>query len=298
MPTPAPPTKQLDIKATMADFKKMYEENPSRSMMHSMIIGDKGAGKTDLARTMPGPVFIFSFDPDGCKTLQPLVADGSVVVDTRYEDDDPANPTSYKLFKNEFNRLRLGGFFEGFASVVLDSLTTLSNSLEWAILKNEGRMIPAVELGRKSNFKEEGGVAMRRPDWRLFRNEMLMVTRTFNSLPCHTFMMGHIMRDKNEVTSQMERTLMVPGKARVEMPMNTSEVYHLMVRPGHLATPSPSIKRCSDGVYRWLQTINDGEYKGGTRMGGHGVLDPIEPPDIRHILQKAKYPCEDMEPLN
>ena len=299
----------LNIKAEMADFEAMYKNNPSRDKMHALIIGDKGAGKTRLIETCPGPVFVFSFDPDGCKSVQAQVEEGKVVVDTRYEADEPQPapgvPAAYSLFMREFNRLRRPapglpqGFLGLFGTVVLDSLTTLSNSLEWAILRNEGRVIPPVEQGMQSSFAEKGGVAMRMPDWRTFRNEILKMARCFNTLPCHTIMMGHILREQNENTLAMDRTLMIPGKSKTELPMNTSEVYHLMVQkqkdqPKDLPV---SIPKCSDGMYRALLTINDGEFKGGTRMGGHGKLNVYEPPHIKNILKKAGYPYEDKPSL-
>jgi hypothetical protein len=296
----------LNIENQLEDFDTMYRDDPSVGKLHALLIGDKGAGKTECAiATAPKPVFVFSFDADGTKTVRDLVESRDVVVDRRYEKDEPdpkAMPkpeAAFNLFVNEYNRLLVGGFFNQFATVVLDSLSTVATSLEWAILRNEGRIIPS-PAQKKKTHRGEDGVGMRIQDWTTYRNAMADLTRNFNTLPCHTIMTTHVQRDTNELTGKMERSIFVPGKAKVEIPMNTSEVWHLQVTPETMGTKlkAEGHQLCSDGVYRHLLTINDGDFKGGTRMGGHGKLSPREKPDIRAILKKVGYSWEDLPPLS
>jgi len=295
----------LDIRAEIADLNAMYRDNPSREKLHGIVIGDKGCGKTDLVvRTAPKPVLVFSFDPDGCKTVQDLVDKGDVVVDSRYEDDTP-NPVdgkemAYARFSSEFNRMKSIGLFDSFATVVLDSLTTFANSLEWAILKVEGRQLqdPATQR-TPSSFADKGGQGMRMPDWRGFRNCMLHTGRCFNTLPCHTFMLAHIERVKNSNNMLMEKTIMLPGKSKVELTMMTSEVYHLLTQEAQdrpIKLP-PHIEKSTDGVYRWLLTKNNGDFRGGTRVGGHGKFRMQEPPSIYKLLERADMSADDKPPL-
>ena len=294
--------KNLDIKATLDDLANMYEKDPSRDMLHGIIIGDKGVGKTDLViRTAPKPVFVFSFDPDGCKTVRDLEESGDVVVDRRYELDTPGGKDkAYALFASEFNRMKSIGFFDMFATVILDSLTTFANSVEWCILKVEGRQLldPATQR-TPSSFADRGGQGMRMPDWRNFRNVMLHTGRTFNSLPCHTFMLAHIERVKNENNLLMEKTIMLPGKSKVELTMMTSEVYHLLTqeKQDHPIKLPPHITKSTDGVYRWLLTKNNGDFRGGTRVGGHGKFRMQEPPSIYELLKRAGMSNDDKPPL-
>ncbi len=296
----------LDIRAEIADLNAMYRDNPSREKLHGIIIGDKGVGKTALVcETAPKPVLIFSFDPDGCKSVRDLVKKGDVVVDDRYESDQPhlpvGVPSAYALFSSEFNRMKSIGMFDKFATVVLDSLTTFANSLEWAILKAEGRELldPATQR-TPSSFAEKGGQGMRLPDWRGFRNCMMHTSRCFNLLPCHTFMLAHIERVRTEHNLIMEKTIMLPGKSKVELTMMTSEVYHLLTqeKQDHPIKLPPHIERSDDDVYRWLLTKNNGDFRGGTRVGGHGKFRMQEPPSIYKLLERAGMSADDKPPLN
>ena len=297
--------KALEINATMADFAKMYKEDKSREMLHGIVIGDKGVGKTDLViRTAPKPVFVFSFDPDGCKTVRDLEESGDVVVDRRYENDRPNLPhgevPAYGLFATEFNRMKSIGFFDQFATVVLDSLTTFSNSLQWAILKVEGREAfdPATQR-TPSSMADKGGQGMRRQEWQAFRNCMQHTGRCFNTLPCHTFMLAHLERYQNENTLIMEKSILLPGKSKIELTGQTSEVYHLLAQEKKdRPTALPEhIKISDDGIYRWLLTKNNGDYRGGTRVGGHGKFRMQEPASIYELLKRAGMSTDDKPTL-
>ena len=52
-------------------FKKLagnYKRKKGKSA-NIFLAGDSGSGKTHLLKTMPGPIHIDSFDPDGLETL-------------------------------------------------------------------------------------------------------------------------------------------------------------------------------------------------------------------------------------
>jgi hypothetical protein len=113
-------------------------------------------------------------------------------------------------------------------------------------------------------------------------------------------MLAHIERVKNENNLLMEKTIMLPGKSQVELTQMTSEVYHLLTqeKQDHPVKLPPHITKSTDHVYRWLLTKNNGDYRGGTRVGGHGRFRLHEPADIKHLLQRAGMSTDDKPPLN
>lgn len=277
--TQPPPAQQarptLDIKVEKDRLRQMYRNAPSLQYLHALVCGDKGAGKTRLFKTMPKPVFIFSFDPGGTQTLKEEIAAGDIVVDTSFEDDSPYTPMAYGKFVREFNRLGAGQFFREFASVGIDGLTAMSQAMIWHIIKKQGRTPPDILSTAKNDMAKHG---MQIPDWATVINLFTMHTRQLNSLPCHTLMTGHIAREKDEVQGGFIKTLMLPGQSRQHVPNLTPEAYILFVR--------------GEGA-RYLLTQNDGQYQATTKH----KFEKEEEADLTKLIVKAGLVSEDKPPF-
>ena len=269
----------LAITTTVDRIRTMYAENPRSRKMHALVVGEKGCGKTTLGRTCPKPVLIHSFDPGGTEVLEDLVESGDILVDNRFETDDLANPTAYANWEREYRQLATSGFFDSIGTYVIDSTTTLCSAMINQIMKKEGRL----PSGMMAKTLE--GQGMRIQDWGTLLRNFNNIARSLASLPCHTLILGHIGRDKDEATGRIINVLLLPGKNSDQFPINLSEFYVLM------ATEK------SGKVKRELLTQYDGSYRATTRMGGGGKLDKFEKPDISAILKKAGYPFEDQPKL-
>ena len=134
----APP---LDIAKTIADLQSMYAASPGANKINFILYGEMGCGKTTMAiETCRKPCLVHSFDPGGCDSVDPkLIASGQVIVDNRFERDEPKRPKAFAAWDAEFERLLNGGFFNNIGTFVLDSITTWSSAAMYAVLAKSGR---------------------------------------------------------------------------------------------------------------------------------------------------------------
>lgn len=266
----------LDFREKAKQIQRMYEESPGNKKVHGLIIGEKGSGKTSLCKTMVKPVLIHSFDPGGTEVLRDGIEAGDILVDTRFENDDMYEPTAYRLWEQEYNELGRLGMFEHIGTYVIDSLTTYSDALLWQIMKKEGR-VPA-RMSAKTDDTKQG---MRIQDWGTVVNAFVMLTRSLSKLPCHTFLLGHIAKEKDEVLGRFVKTILLPGQSRDKVPINCGEYYVL------------TTKNTPKGLERKLLVKPDGDFSFVTnRIGGDKVGDEVEP-DIRKLFELAGLPTED-----
>lgn len=264
-----------DHKKTIEDLYELYRsQNSGRKLGHFLIIGQKGAGKTSLVKTCPAPVLIHSFDPGGTDVLISDIEQKRVIPDTRYENDRPEKPTAYKSWKKEMSRLLKSGIFSEIGTYVLDSTTTLFQSLIWQILEKEKRKLPDISVPL-----DRSKYGLQVQDWGTILQEMVSITREICKLPCHTMMLGHIGKVQDEVTGQLVNQIVLSGQAKDQVPINVGEVYVLLNQKGK----------------RTLLTQNKHTYSATTRMGSEGRFAAEEKPDIRYLLQKAGFSYEDID---
>ena len=269
---------KLDIRTKIAQVRGIYDASVKSTKGHFLIVGEKGAGKTTLFETCPQPILIHSFDPDGTSVLdQQLIKLGKIIVDNRFEQDDPRDARAYLLWENEFNEWKNNNLFAGIGTYGIDSLTTMATSIIWQIQKKEKRVL--AEMSKASDLKQNG---MQIQDWGIVLTIFQQLSRVMTNLPCHTIMLGHIERDKDEVTQSFVRTLLLPGQSRNHVPIAVPELLVL--------------KRTISGK-RVLLTQPDGEYQATTRMGKKGIFLKEEEPDIRALLKKAGKDWQDMEAI-
>ena len=264
----------------------MYRKNPNQRKFHGLVIGEKGTGKTSLIRTCPKPVLVHSFDPGGTDVLLELKKqpDGSFkkelpegIYIQRFEEDEPSKPHAYIEWQTAIEEVRTSGLFKTLGTYVLDSTTTFSMSMLWQILKKEGRINPG--MSAPTDDKKQG---VRQQDWGQLLMHMISVTRSLMSVPCHTLILGHVLRDKDEITGGFVKCLAIQGQSKDQVPILAEEYYVLLAKP------------TSDKLVRTLLTENSSEYRASTRMGAR-LFDKEEPADIRALLKKAGFDWEDVK---
>lgn len=250
----------LDIQKTKDELKSMYEASHANKV-NFLLYGAMGTGKTTMAvETAPKPVLLHSFDPGGSDSINPaLIASGDVLVDNRYEIEDPKNPKAFALWDQEFHKLVNGGFFNSIKTFVLDSATTWTSAAMYIVLKRAGR---TAGVPQQNDYL---------PTMTMLENALKVVL----SLPCHVVFTCHEKADKDEITGKIHGAPLLTGKLTQRIPLMFNEIYHLVT------------KESSKGTEFLAQTQGDSTFSARTRMGRRGSFDKFERPDIEYLLNKA-----------
>lgn len=261
----------LKIKATVDRLDKFYADDPRTKTFNCIVFGPPKIGKSELIKTMPGPILVHSFDPGGTKVLEDEIATGRVIVDTRFEVDDPKNPKAYDLWQREMEGLIKDKFFDHVGTLVLDSMTTWAQTIMYRVIQ---------KAAGNSSKRVTGGPPQQN-DYVPQMNEIENWMRKFAGLPCNCVLLGHDDLPTNEDGTPIDdRRLMITGKLSKRVPALFDEVYYM-----HM--PS-SVKG-----ERKLQTQPKNRVAAGSRLGRGGRLELFEEPDIKAILKKVGYPHED-----
>lgn len=255
----------LAIKKQAEDIRKMYEEDARNSTFNAIIYGALKTGKTSLLRTCPKPVFVHSFDPNGTLVLRDMITTGEVLVDARFEHEDPFKPTACRLWEDSFNYLYRKDFFNHVGTFALDSMTT------WAsIIMNE-----VIRRAATKKKNREIGGAPQQQDWLLQMSFIENYIRKFLSLPCHCILLGHADQPRDEEgNASGDLGIMITGKLRERIPALFSEIYNLRIKD----YKTSSRELLTQAVYG-IQC--------GSRLGFGGKLNKTEPPDIKKIMEKC-----------
>jgi hypothetical protein len=255
----------IDIKKEFEDIRKMYSEQAQQKSFNSLIYGDFGTGKTQLATTCRLPVHIDSFDPGGVKTVRDEIKAGKVLADVRFEVEDPMKPTAFRLWDSEYARRKRDGYFAQIGTYIIDSATTWASAAMDIILQKAGRL---------------GGPPFQQdylPAMSMIENAIKDIT----TLPCDVILTAHLDVDKDEATGRMFVGPLFVGKLKQRIPLLFDELY------------CAQTKNTAAGVVYSLLTRSDGIFKARTRLGKGGLFETNEAPNIKALLKKAGYPTDD-----
>ena len=256
-----------------------YKGDSLQKRFSALICGETNAGKTYLLRTARLPVHIDSFDPGGTKGLRDMIASGDIVVDTRYEDDDPFNPKAYANWKKATDIRFQIGYYKQFGTYCLDSATTFGIAIMNYVLAAKGRAGEAPQM---------------RIDYQPQKTEMTNYFRKLMNLPCDFILTGHL-REIRKVLSVDTKTgvareeikfrFYTTGQAVVTIPLLFDEIYVI------------TGKNDREGVKREMLIDSLGEYIARSRLKSKGLLNAIEPPDLKALLKKAGFDPQDKPKL-
>jgi hypothetical protein len=266
-------TSPLTPKQRFAELNAMYQKANESKKFSCLISGNLGSGKTRVACTGRKPVLLIQFDPGGAKSVQQQIDKGEVIP-MDFSDDDPAAPYAYKKFEKFFNEEVKAGLLKSTGTLVLDSITTMSDIMMNEILRQEG------QLGKMPRIQDYGKQI-------LFLQQAI---KFMISQPCDFVCTGHIALTKDEVSGKVHSGLLITGKANVKIPLLFDEIY---VAKAEKLGPTEAQKLKTDMRYSLL-TRPDGIYDARTRIGS-GKLQALEEPDLKKILAKCGYPTADVE---
>ena len=263
-----------DYKKEIKRVKEHYNNDPLQQRYSALVTGESGAGKTFLLRTCRFPIHIDSFDPGGTKCLRDLIDKGDVVADTRWENEDPYNPTVFNEWVKETDLRFSVGYFDHFGTYALDSASSFSD---------------AVMNSQLAKHDIAGEMPRFRHDYNPQKVNVINRIKKFMTLTCDFILTGHldtvkdvIGKDKyGDPTFKIKYRFMTTGKAVVTIPLQFDELYVLQGQ------------ETSKGVERTLLTDAQGTFVARSRLKGKGDLDTKEPADIRALLKKIGLKWED-----
>lgn len=255
--------------------RNYYAQDALQRRFSALICGESGSGKTYLLRSCRRPIHIDSFDPGGTKCLKKWIDSGDIVVDTRWEDENPNAPDKFALWKKATDYRIATGYFKHFGTYALDSATTWSASAMYG--------------------QTSGDIPSWNKDYIPVKNDMNIYIKKLLSIPCDLFLIGHL--DKKEkvlavdTKTGIRRTednyrFLTIGKAVITIPLQFDEVYVLQT------------EQRSNGLERYLLTEAQGEYQARSRLNGEGKLLTKEPADIKALLRKVGFDSEDKPRLD
>lgn len=249
----------------LEELRQAYKESGLSNYVNTMLYGSMGTGKTTALRTAVKPVLIHSFDPGGSKVLSKEIEKGEIVVDSRYEQEDARQPSVYRQWETNFNKLKRDKIFESVGTYALDSITLFSESMMNEILRRNGR----------------AGTTPQLQDYMVQITTIKQYIAIIANLPCHTVICGHVEADKDELTGRMLTSIMVTGKLKERLPILLDEIY------------MTTTKENAKGIEYQFLTRNTGLYKARTRIGSNAKFDTYEEPNLKALLKKAGYSTED-----
>ncbi len=271
----------LSIGKRFDELRAQYEE--VRESYNCLLIGDAGSGKTYSLRTARLPVLVYQFDPGGAVTNKEQIDNGEIIV-VDYSREDSEAPTGWKDWEHEFHGHIREGLFDHLGTVALDSITTWGSSLMAGIISAMGRGTRAGNV----NLVHSSGSKLPIPELRDYQTQMMYMEqylKTLCGLPCDFIAIGHIERDKDEVSGRMVSGPMVTGKLSAKLPILFDEIY----------VAQADVK--SSAVEYSFLTQPSGIHRPRSRMASEGKLNAKEQPNFKHILKACGREYTDL-PLN
>ena len=264
-----------DAKSELKRVKDYYNGDPLQKRFSAIISGDIGAGKTYLLHTARFPVHIDSFDPGGTKCLIPWIDKGDIIADTKWEKEDPYNPTVYNEW-DKTTEIRLQTkYFDMFGTYAMD-LTMFSEAVMNQQLASKDRA---------------GETPMRNRDYNPQKTIIINKIKRLMSLSCDFFLLAHLRESEDTIGTTKDGIpiktekyrIQITGNAIITVPLQFDELYVLRGKG------SP--------VKREMLIDSQGKHIARSRLKANGKLSEIEEPDIKKLLKKIGLGWEDKPKL-
>jgi len=260
----------LDARAEAAKLADMYKSDPRQKTFNLLILGEMGTGKSFISRTARKPVHIDSFDPGGTKGLREYISRGEIMVDSRYESEDPMYPSMLPIWTEEMERRKNSGYFDHLGTYVIDSSTSWSEVIMNDVLKRAGR------AGKPPLFTKDYT-----PQKTALRNYLRMCL----DLPCDFILTGHVEPFKDEESGTTRFRFMSTGKGSIMIPTLFDEVWVTRTQ------------ETSKGNEYQVLTQSTDVHLARSRLAADGKISQYEKPNIKYLLKKVGMDCEDKELL-
>ncbi len=276
----------LDARVEAQKLREMYLNDPRQQSFNLLLLGEKGVGKTKLLQTARKPVHVDSFENGGTLTLRKGILAGDIIVDTRYENEDPWKPTTYVKWKTQFQWKLDQDYFTSIGTYAIDSCSAWSDAIMWYLLAEA--KAPGTSPVWQRDYK---------PQRTLIANHMEQLLQ----LPCDFILTGHLkpryekQRMGTEVVdTQVAWEMATTGQGMVDIPRKFSEMWIMQCKDTTIKDEKGEFKRSKKYS---LLTSRKEMWIASTRIGDGGKLLQEEEPDIKKILKKCGLEWKDKAPL-
>jgi len=246
-------------------INRFQKETQTANKINVLLLGESGSGKSYLSTTARKPVLIDSFDKGTARGLRQWIEKGEIVVDSRWEMENPFKPAVYKEWEKETEGRLKDNFYHNFGTYYLDSLTSFSDALMNAILAKDGI------AGKPPRFTKD------------YVPQKVAINNALNqllNLPCDVIVTAHLEVIRDEISGQFIRRLMTTGKGVVTVPLLFDEIWVMQT------------KETSKGIERRILLESTGRDLARSRLAACGKLEPLEEPNIERLLKKAGITTE------
>lgn len=218
-----------------------------------LVYGNSGTGKTIFGASFPGPIFVADFDGK-ISSVANFLRGNPKLGEIEYEtylpkpggDDRPFVRYNTKLIELE-NAAKAGSF--PYRTVVVDSLTLYADQmLKEIVVQNPGikrQHSPTTNLTAMQDYMILNSH---------FKNMLVRVLQ----LPCNVVVTAHIQTNKDDITGEIHREPLLPGKLAAFLPIMFEEVYRTYRQ---------------DGKY-FAQTQSNTQYNARSQI--RGLPDPMK----------------------
>lgn len=257
----------LDARLEAERLYKLYLQDADNEKFNLLLLGEKGSGKTFLARTARKPVHIDSFEAGGTLGLRDYKRRGEIIVDTSYEGDNPEKPVAFAKWKKDFTERVQSKYFDNIGTYMLDSCTKWQECIMDGILKLAGRS------GTQPKWQD---------DYPKQKYEIHTWIRRIIELPCDVIVTGHVAPMKDDVLGHIEYRFVTTGKESTLIPLEFAELWVAHTKDS-----------ASKGIEYELITKRTGRFVASSRLAGEGKLNTYEEADLKAILKKCGYDTKD-----
>lgn len=222
-----------------------------------LLYGDAGVGKTCFAAGFPGPTLYFDFDNKISSAARFFAKDASRLegIEVATLGDAKISPMEAFLMQcADLEKQMKSGQYK-YKTVVLDSITTFSKAMLDHIIKTN----PGIKRVRSAGDEQPC-----QQDYGILKRAFETVIPGLLKLDMNVIMLGHITTDKDELTGEMIRGVMMDGSFSQKLPIYFEEVWRAYVEE-------------KNGVRQYLaQTQSDGRYKCRSQIPGLPAVIPLK----------------------
>jgi len=245
----------------MQEFDALSVQPDIRKLL---LIGSEGVGKTNFIKTMPKPIYLFSFD----KGYLTIAGEAGVKVGLCM-DEDRFRPKAYAEFKKKFDSLCKGELYKGpdgkevpYQTIALDNMSFLSNMLF--------DHLQAVN----NNIDKPGGYLV----YGMLKSKMQdIISRCIVTAP-YVVCTALVETNKDEVTGEVFFTPDMIGSIKSEIGAWFDAVFYMTVD-----------KKAGGEKHYKLITVGDRRQKAKIRLPSSiaSALSAVEVPDFKLLMDKV-----------
>lgn len=228
-----------------------------------LLIGAEGVGKTNFIKTMPKPIYCFSFD----KGYLTLAGETGIKVGVCM-DEDRYRPKAYAEFKQKFDKLVAGEKFkypdgreEPYQTIALDNISFLSDMVFDHLQKIN------------NNIDKPGGYAV----YGLVKSYLQDIVNKCVAIANYVVCTALLDSTKDEITGEIFFTPNIVGSIKSEIGAWFDGVFYLTV------DKAPN----GDKQYK-LITVGDRRQKAKIRLPSKiaNSISAVETPDFKLLMDK------------